>query len=73
MDFKHLEAFIKVVELASFSKAADALYISQPSVSTYITSLENELGTLLINRSGKGLQPTAAGSLFLEKAKELLA
>ena len=73
MDFKHLEAFIKVVELASFSKAAEALYISQPSVSTYITSLEKELGVLLINRWGKSLQPTAAGSLFLEKAKELLS
>ena len=71
MDFRQIEAFIKVVELASFSKAADELHISQPSVSTYITSLEKELNTVLINRSTKVLSTTLAGERFLEKAREL--
>ena len=43
MDFRQLEAFIKVVELASFSKAANELHLSQPSVSAYIKTLEKEV------------------------------
>ena len=73
MDFRQIEAFIKVVELGGFSKAADELHISQPSVSTYITSLENELHTILINRSTKSLSMTLAGERFLEKARALIA
>ncbi|MCL1970337.1 MAG: selenium metabolism-associated LysR family transcriptional regulator [Candidatus Bathyarchaeota archaeon] len=72
MDFKQIEAFIKVIELASFSKAADTLNVSQPSISTYITSLEKELNTTLINRSTKVLSTTLAGERFYEKANELL-
>jgi DNA-binding transcriptional LysR family regulator len=73
MDFKQIEAFIKVVELAGFSKAAEELHISQPSISTYITSLEKELNTVLINRSTKLLSITLAGERFLDKAKEMMA
>ena len=73
MDFRQIEAFIKVVELASFSRAADELYISQPSVSTYINSLEKELKTVLINRSTKVLSTTLAGERFLVKAKEMVS
>ncbi|MDR2861767.1 MAG: LysR family transcriptional regulator [Syntrophobacterales bacterium] len=73
MDFRQIEAYIKVVELASFSKAADELHISQPSISTYITSLEKELNIILINRSTKVLSTTLAGERFLEKAKEMMA
>ncbi len=72
MDFKQLEAYVKVVELASFSKAADELFVSQPSISTYITALEKELDTVLINRSTKVLSTTLAGERFFDKAKELL-
>ena len=72
MDFKQLEAFVKVIELASFSKAAEELYISQPSVSNYITSLEKELDNVLINRSTKVLSATPAGERFLAKAREML-
>ena len=73
MDFRQIEAFIKVVELASFSKAAEELHVSQPSISTYISSLENELNTILINRSTKVLSATLAGERFLGKAKEMMA
>ena len=73
MDFRQIEAYIKVVELGSFSKAADALHISQPSVSTYIATLERELDTVLINRSTKVLSTTIAGDRFFEKAKEMMS
>jgi len=72
MDFRQIEAYIKVVELASFSKAATELHISQPSVSTYISLLEKELNTTLINRSTKVLSTTLAGERFLQKAKEMV-
>ena len=73
MDFKQLEAFVQVIENASFSKAAEAIYMSQPSVSIYINTLERELDTTLVNRSTKEVSPTLAGKIFYENAKELLA
>jgi DNA-binding transcriptional LysR family regulator len=73
VDFRQIEAFIKVVELASFSRAADELRISQPSVSTYINSLEKELNAILINRSTKVLSPTLAGERFLVQAKKMMS
>ncbi|MCL2425837.1 MAG: selenium metabolism-associated LysR family transcriptional regulator [Oscillospiraceae bacterium] len=72
MNFRQIEAYVKVIEFASFSKAAEAIYLSQPSVSAYINVLEKELGTTLINRSTKEVIPTLAGKLFYENAKELL-
>ena len=73
MDFKHLEAFVKVIELGSFSKAAEEIFLSQPSVSTYINLLESNLGEVLINRKAKEISPTLAGEIFYESAKEILA
>jgi len=73
MDFKQIEAYVNVIEYASFSKAADAIFMSQPSVSTYVSNLEKELAATLINRSTKEVSPTAAGKIFYEKAKEILA
>lgn len=73
MDFKQLEAYVQVIERASFSKAAEAIFVSQPSVSIYINTLEKELATTLISRSTKEVYPTLAGKVFYENAKELLA
>ena len=73
MDFKQLEAFVKVVELSGFSKAAESIFISQPSVSLYVSALEKELGTTLVNRTTKEVSPTLAGKIFYESAKEILA
>jgi len=72
MDFKQLEAYVRVIELDSFSKAAESLYISQPSVSLYIRALEKDLQTQLLYRSTKEIIPTRAGTLFYEYAKNLL-
>jgi DNA-binding transcriptional LysR family regulator len=73
LEFKQLEAYVKVYELKSFSRAAEALFISQPSVSAYINALENELRTQLIFRSTKEFQPTKSGTLLFEYAKDMLA
>ena len=72
MDFRQIEAYVKVIELGSFSKAAEAIFMSQPSISTYISNLEKELNTKLINRSTKEISPTLAGKIFFEHVKELL-
>jgi DNA-binding transcriptional LysR family regulator len=73
MDFKQLEAFTKTVELSSFSKAGEALYLSQPSISNYVNTLEQELGTKLIIRTTKDVKPTRDGKIFYEYAKNILS
>ena len=73
MELKQLDAYVKVYELQSFSKAANAMFISQPSISAYISSLEKELQTILLHRYAKELMPTKSGALFYEYAKEILA
>ncbi len=73
MDFKQLEAFIKTVELSSFSLAGEALYLSQPSISHHIGNLERELGVRLIMRTTKEVKPTKDGKLFYEYARNIVA
>lgn len=72
MDFKQIEAFVYVVRHKSFSKAADAIYLTQPTVSAHISSLEKEIGTKLIDRSSKEIVPTKAGKIFYEYALNLM-
>lgn len=67
-----LKIFVTVVEHKNFSRAAEELYLSQPSVSLQIRNLENELGTKLINRSPKHLELTQSGEIFYEYAKNVL-
>ncbi|RTZ45505.1 LysR family transcriptional regulator [Candidimonas sp. SYP-B2681] len=72
MDLKQLEYFARVVEEGSFSKAAAALNLSQPSVSRQINLLEQELGQKLFERTGRGVLPTAAGTTLLGHARTML-
>ncbi|HHV11851.1 MAG TPA: LysR family transcriptional regulator [Clostridiales bacterium] len=72
MELKQLEAFAKVVELRSFSRAAEALYITQPTISAHIVSLEKEFNIKLLNRTTKTVQTTDAGERFYGYAKEIL-
>ena len=53
MEFRQLEAFVNAVKYKSFSKAADAAFLTQPTISAHINNLENELGTTLVNRTGR--------------------
>ena len=53
MEFKQLEAFVAVVDYGSFSEAARKLYLTQPTISAHVRSLEEELHTRLILRTTK--------------------
>ncbi len=61
MNLKQLEAFVKVAETKSFSAAARQLYLTQPTVSAHIASLERELNACLLVRSTKGVALSEAG------------
>ncbi|ODA40495.1 LysR family transcriptional regulator [Desulfosporosinus sp. BG] len=67
-----LKIFVTVVEYKNFSRAAEELYLSQPSVSLQIRNLENELGSKLMNRSSKHLELTQSGEIFYDYAKQML-
>jgi LysR family transcriptional regulator, transcriptional activator of the cysJI operon len=67
-----LETFVQVVKLESFSKAAQKLYLTQPTVTSHIQSLEEELDTVLLNRFGKKVTTTGAGELLYDYAIEMI-
>lgn len=72
LDIRQLETFIEVVNRKSFSRAAQKLYLTQPTVTSHIQNLENELGTILLNRSGKNITPTEAGNLLYKYALNII-
>lgn len=72
MHFKQLEVFVNVVRLKSFSKAAEVVYLSQPTVSAHVNALEEELDTKLIVRSTKEVYPSKAGKIFYKYALDML-
>lgn len=72
MDFKQIEAFISVAKLKSFSKAANAIFLSQPTISSHILSLEKELKVQLFDRTSKEVNLTPAGKYFLDYAIDII-
>lgn len=72
MDFKQLQSFVTVVQYKSFTKAAEALFISQPTISTHIYQLEDELNTKLILRTTKSIEITPKGQELYEYAQNIL-
>lgn len=72
MELKQLEGFVKVVEFESFSKAAQSLYLTQPTISVHIGSLEKELNVKLLERTTKVVKTTKAGERLYEYAKGML-
>lgn len=68
MNFRHMQLFLKVAKLQSFTKAANELKIPQPSLSQSIFALENELKTTLFNRSTNPITLTEFGEIYLKKA-----
>lgn len=71
MDTRKIEAFTKVFEHNSFSKAARALYLSQPTISAHVAALEDELGVRLFDRIGRNIVPTRAGEILYYHAKNI--
>ena len=72
MEFKQLQSFVTVVQQKSFTKAAAQLYISQPTISTHIYQLEEELHTKLILRTTKSISITPKGRELYGYAMNIL-
>lgn len=72
MDLKQLEAFVRVAELGSFTRAAVALGVAQPALSRQIRALEVELHQTLLRRNGRGALTTEAGALLLAHGRGIL-
>jgi LysR family cyn operon transcriptional activator len=68
MELRHLRYFIRAAELLNFTKAAESLYVSQPTLSVQIHQLEEELGSELFARVGRNVHLTEAGKKFLDRA-----
>jgi LysR family nitrogen assimilation transcriptional regulator len=72
MELRQLEYFVGVTEAGSYSRAAAALNMAQPSVSRQVALLEAELGQRLFVRTGRGVTPTEAGAVLLVHARSML-
>jgi DNA-binding transcriptional LysR family regulator len=73
IDFRHLETFCRVTSLKSFSKAAEDLFLTQPTVSGHILSLEKSLSIRLFDRTGREVRLTKAGEIFHRFASKILS
>ena len=69
MEIPQLEAFLEAADRGSFRRAADALYLSQPSVSARVQALEEEVGVALFHRTARGVRLTDMGRTFLPFAQ----
>lgn len=72
MNINHLKYFYAVCLYGTLSDASEYLYISQPSLSSAIKSLEREFGVQLFNRRHKGMELTAEGKMLFEMSKDIL-
>jgi LysR family nitrogen assimilation transcriptional regulator len=71
-DLRRLRYFVKVAELESLTRAAEALHIAQPALSQQIRMLESELGVKVFDRTPRGVRQTEAGQRLLAEARRLL-
>lgn len=72
MDFGQIEAFLQVAQHRSFSRAAEVLQLTQPSITARIQALERELGEELFERGGRGVRLTDAGAAFRPYSERIL-
>ena len=72
MNLKHLEAFVRIANNKSFSGTAKELYLTQPTVSSYISKLESELGVKLLSRTTKEVELTEEGKELYLYAREIV-
>jgi len=73
MELRHLRYFMAVAEESNFRRAAERLHVSQPALSKQVKDLEDELGTPLLHRHSSGVRLTAAGQVYLEEVRGILA
>ncbi|WP_371619094.1 LysR family transcriptional regulator [Streptomyces sp. NBC_00454] len=72
MDFRQLTYFLAIVDHGGFNRAAAALYVSQPSLSQAVQTLERDLGSCLFHRMGRRVALTEAGTALVPRAREAL-
>ena len=72
MQFRQLRYFLKIVDAGSFSRAASVVHVAQPALSQQIAELEERLGVMLLQRSARGVRPTAAGEILYKEASTIL-
>lgn len=70
---RSLQYLIAIAEYGSYTRAAEALFVSQPTLSQQIKQLEESLGSLLLDRSGRSVQLTDAGEIYLHHARRAWA
>lgn len=69
MDIRQLRYFVAIVEQGSFSRAANFLHVAQPALSLHVRNMEADLGTPLLIRTPRGVEPTEAGMILLRHAR----
>ena len=72
MNERQFRYVVALAEKGSFSRAAEVLNVSQPSLSQYIKRIENEVGICLFERTGGNVRLTDAGSLYVETGRKIL-
>ena len=72
MDIRHLEYFLEVARNQSFTKAAEKLYITRPTISKTIRNMEDEWGVTLFYRQGKRIELTDAGHIMYQQAQQMV-
>jgi LysR family nitrogen assimilation transcriptional regulator len=72
MHYRHLYYFVRIVEAGSFSQAARTIHVAQPALSQQIAELEASLGVPLLQRSARGVKPTASGQKLYDEASSIL-
>lgn len=72
VEFRHLRYFVMIAEEGNFTRAAERLYLAQPSLSTQTKQLEEDIAVPLFVRDFTGVRPTPAGDAFLPLARQLL-
>ncbi|CAM4074457.1 LysR family transcriptional regulator [Kerstersia similis] len=73
MDIRALRYFIETVKRASFTQAAEALYVTQSTISKMVRQLEEEIGAPLLIREARGVHTTDVGQIVYERGQEILA
>ena len=72
MDFRELNYVLAIAKYQNITRAADALFVGQPTLSKFLSGLEKDLGLRLFNRLGRKYVPTYAGQRYIEKAEQIL-
>ncbi|WP_342608230.1 LysR family transcriptional regulator [Vibrio tritonius] len=72
MDIKALRYFVKLVELQSFTRASESLYVTQPTISKMVRNLEQSLNQPLLHREGRRFWLTDAGEIVYQRALQIL-